>query len=66
MHLFSKSQGGRFGAFMEDAARTHTLDLLEMDYYRNLIEDHRFEHHLEQTNKVKHKHFQLQRRISDT
>ena len=28
---------------MEDAARTHTLDLLEMDYYRNLIEDHRFE-----------------------
>ncbi len=49
---FLNPKGDDLVLLMEDAARTHTLDLLEMDYYRNLIEDHRFEHHLEQTNKV--------------
>lgn len=50
---FLNPKGDDLVLLMEDAVRTHRLDLLEMDYYRNLIEDHRFEHHLEQTEKAK-------------
>lgn len=50
---FLNPKGDDLVLLMEDAARTHRLDLLEMDYYRNLIEDHRFEHHLEQTEKAR-------------
>ena len=50
---FLNPKGDDLVLLMEDTARTHTLDLLEMDYYRNLIEDHRFEHHLEQTEKTR-------------
>lgn len=38
---------------MEDKERQHRLDLLEMDYYRNLIVDDRFAHHLEQSDSVR-------------
>ena len=38
---------------IEDKARNSRLDLLEMDYYRNLIVDERFSHHLEQTETVR-------------
>lgn len=50
---FLNPKGDDLVFLMEDTARTHSLDLLEMDYYRNLIEDQRFEHHLEQTGKVR-------------
>jgi len=50
---FLNPKGDDLVLLMEDAARTHRLDILEMDYYRNLIEDPRFEHHLEQTGKVR-------------
>lgn len=49
---FLNPKGDDLVLLMEDTARTHTLDLLEMDYYRNLIEDNRFERHLEQADKV--------------
>lgn len=49
---FLNPKGDDMVFLIEDAARTHSLDLLEMDYYRNLIEDPRFEHHLEQTEKA--------------
>ena len=38
---------------MEDKERNSRLDLLEMDYYRNLIVDDRFSQHLEQTETVR-------------
>lgn len=50
---FLNPKGDDIVFLIEDAARTHSLDLLEMDYYRNLIEDRRFEHHLEQTEKAR-------------
>lgn len=50
---FLNPKGDDLVLLMEDIARTHSLDLLEMDYYRNLIEDHRFEHHLDQTEKLR-------------
>ena len=50
---FLNPKGDDLVLLFEDAARTHSLDLLEMDYYRNLIEDQRFEHHLEQTGKAR-------------
>lgn len=50
---FLNPKGDDLVFLMEDTARTHSLDLLEMDYYRNLIEDKRFEHHLVQTGKVR-------------
>lgn len=49
---FLNPKGDDLVLLLEDAARIHRLDLLEMDYYRNLIEDQRFEHHLEQTGKA--------------
>lgn len=50
---FLNPKGDDLVLLFEDTARTHTLDLLEMDYYRNLIEDQRFEHHLEQKGKAR-------------
>lgn len=50
---FLNPKGDDLVLLMEDTARTHRLDLLEMDYYRNLIEDQRFEHHLDQTGKAR-------------
>lgn len=50
---FLNPKGDDLVLLMEDTARVHSLDLLEMDYYRNLIEDHRFENHLEQTGKAR-------------
>lgn len=49
---FLNPKGDDLVLLMEDTARMHTLDLLEMDYYRNLIEDNRFERHLEQADKM--------------
>ncbi len=45
---FLNPKGTDLVLLFEDVARSHSLDLLEMDYYRNLIEDDRFENHLEQ------------------
>lgn len=50
---FLNPQGDDMVLLMEDTARTHPLDLLEMDYYRNLVEDNRFVHHLDQTGKLR-------------
>ena len=44
---FLNPMGDDIVLLMEDKDRKHRLDLLEMDYYRNLIVDERFEHHLE-------------------
>ncbi len=50
---FLNPKGDEIVLLMEDIDRTNSLDLLEMDYYRNLIVDDRFSHHLEQTEKVR-------------
>ena len=50
---FLNPKGDEVVLLMEDDIRVHRLDLLEMDYYRNLITDVRFENHLEQTDKVR-------------
>lgn len=46
---FLNPKGDEIVLLMEDKDRNYPLDLLEMDYYRNLIVDNRFMHHLEQT-----------------
>lgn len=50
---FLNPKGDEIVLLMEDLDRNHRLDLLEMDYYRNLIVDDKFSHHLEQTDKVR-------------
>lgn len=50
---FLNPKGDEIVLLMEDKDREHPLDLLEMDYYRNLIVDNRFIHHLEQTGTVR-------------
>lgn len=42
---------------IEDKERSCRLDLLEMDYYRNLIVDNRFSNHLEQGRSVRTNNF---------
>ncbi len=44
---FLNPNGDDVVLLMEDKSRMHRLDLLEMDYYRSLIVDERFSHHLE-------------------
>lgn len=50
---FLNPKGDEIVLLMEDKDRYYRLDLLEMDYYRNLIVDERFVQHLEQTNSVR-------------
>ena len=50
---FLNPKGDDIVLLIEDKARNSRLDLLEMDYYRNLIVDERFSHHLEQTETVR-------------
>lgn len=50
---FLNPKGDDIVLMMEDKDRAHRLDLLEMDYYRNLIIDERFSSHLEQTGSVR-------------
>lgn len=54
---FLNPKGDEIVLLMEDVGRSHRLDLLEMDYYRNLIEDDRFSRHLEQTGSVRTNNF---------
>lgn len=49
---FLNPKGDEIVLMMEDQDRYYRLDLLEMDYYRNLIVDKRFVQHLEQTETV--------------
>ena len=49
---FLNPKGDDVVLLIEDKDRIFRLDLLEMDYYRNLIVDERFIHHLEQTETV--------------
>lgn len=50
---FLNPKGDEIVLLMEDQDRYYRLDLLEMDYYRNLIVDERFVRHLEQTETVR-------------
>lgn len=50
---FLNPKGDEIVLLMEDKDRLFRLDLLEMDYYRNLIVDDRFAQHLEQTETVR-------------
>jgi len=50
---FLNPKGDDVVLLIEDKDRISRLDLLEMDYYRNLIADERFAHHLEQTETVR-------------
>lgn len=50
---FLNPKGDEIVLLMEDRAREHRLDLLEMDYYRNLILDERFSEHLAQTETIR-------------
>lgn len=50
---FLNPRGDEIVLMMEDKSRHHRLDLLEMDYYRNLIIDSRFEHHLDQATTIR-------------
>ena len=50
---FLNPKGDDVVLLMEDKERKSHLDLLEMDYYRNLIVDDRFSQHLEQTGTVR-------------
>lgn len=50
---FLNPKGDEIVLLMEDLDRKHRLDLLEMDYYRNLIVDDRFSHHLDQAEIVR-------------
>lgn len=50
---FLNPKGDDVVLLMEDKKRNTSLDLLEMDYYRNLIVDERFSQHLEQTETVR-------------
>ncbi|MBF1449895.1 MAG: Mov34/MPN/PAD-1 family protein [Prevotella oris] len=50
---FLNPKGDEIVLLMEDQDRNSRLDLLEMDYYRNLIVDERFVQHLEQTETVR-------------
>lgn len=50
---FLNPKGDDVVLLMEDKERKSRLDLLEMDYYRNLIVDERFSQHLEQTETVR-------------
>lgn len=50
---FLNPKGDDVVLLMEDKERNSRLDLLEMDYYRNLIVDDRFSLHLEQTETVR-------------
>lgn len=50
---FLNPKGDEIVLLMEDEERVHRLDLLEMDYYRNLIIDERFSQHLEQTDTIR-------------
>lgn len=54
---FLNPKGDDIVLLMEDNERIHRLDLLEMDYYRNLIVDQRFEQHLRQTGMVRTNNF---------
>lgn len=46
MHILLNPKGDEIVLLMEDQNRNFRLDLLEMDYYRNLIVDKRFVQHL--------------------
>lgn len=50
---FLNPKGDEIVLLMEDKDRYFRLDLLEMDYYRNLIVDEKFALHLEQTETVR-------------
>lgn len=50
---FLNPKGDDIVLLMEDDKRHFQLDMLEMDYYRNLIVDARFTHHLEQTEAIR-------------
>ncbi|MFC2452549.1 MAG: ThiF family adenylyltransferase [Tannerella forsythia] len=50
---FLNPKGDEIVLLMEDQDRHSKLDLLEMDYYRNLIVDEKFVRHLEQTETVR-------------
>lgn len=50
---FLNPKGDEIVLLMEDKNRNTRLDLLEMDYYRNLIVDERFVQHLKQTDTVR-------------
>lgn len=50
---FLNPKGDEIVLLMEDEERLFRLDLLEMNYYRNLIVDKRFLHHLEQTDIIR-------------
>lgn len=50
---FLNPKGDDVVLLIEDKNRIFRLDLLEMDYYRNLIVDERFAHHLVQTETVR-------------
>lgn len=50
---FLNPKGDDVVLLIEDKDRNYRLDLLEMDYYRNLIVDERFAHHLEQSGTVR-------------
>lgn len=50
---FLNPNGDDVVLLIEDKDRNSRLDLLEMDYYRNLIVDERFVHHLEQSETVR-------------
>ena len=50
---FLNPKGDEIVLLMEDQDRNSRLDLLEMDYYRNLIVDERFVQHLEQIDTVR-------------
>lgn len=50
---FLNPKGDEIVLLMEDRYRCSKLDLLEMDYYRNLIVDERFIRHLDQTETVR-------------
>ena len=54
---FLNLKGDEIVLMMEDKDRHHRLDLLEMDYYRNLIVDKRFKHHLEQGQNIRTNNF---------
>ncbi len=50
---FLNPKGDDVVLLIEDKDRNSRLDLLEMDYYRNLIVDERFVHHLDQTETIR-------------
>lgn len=50
---FLNPKGDEIVLLMEDKDRCSRLDLLEMDYYRNLIVDEKFALHLEQTETIR-------------